>query len=528
MEMLYKILPYAWTLAAIALAMKSQVPSKTLLVIGFLALGLNGFGWTYHRSLPEVEVYDEYLDQYVYKPESVWPDVAPWVFFGGVGCIIAGTFRIGASSGRPLASAVEAINQYFATDELVSRHSSLSPANDDVENVRLACKEYFQTIANRAPERTIIVDPGKYSRRIVVERLDSYGHFDTTQCGQLRAAEVIIAGPGDNLPWMTVTVNYQAEHQQIMTQSISNREVAKYRSLPHHPVMVHLDRFVSSGSLRQPLLRRLRQSFLPLAKLLLLPVHAMLLAIGVPFFMLRQFIAAFRGRVQTRFVASRPPERLPPETFNVPNGYWYVLLEGQAERLDELRAAITTKLKGRASTDTVMFDQEVTRWGGFNLKESRVQTVIEFRRCRVIVGLYRYGSDLYVRWESHINGITWSMMRFSHSTCAGFRFGKGMFSWADPLFTQCPSVFEYAPQYSPITEFDWADVDSVEALVHDEMTSAVRSFRERHKIDKEIDYELKKGHSSSDRGGASETPSASGGGSVNRVKAWAKGFRRKA
>lgn len=526
-ESLAEYLPYVWILTAIVLALKAQITRKTLLVVGFLAIGINGLGWQYYRSLPEEEYYDEYLDEYSYERESDWPDVSPWILFGGIGCILVGVFRVGGGGGRALASAIEAVNQYFQTDELVARHSTMTPANDDVESLRQSCHEFFKTIASRAPDRTIIVDPGKYSRRILIERLDQFGHFDTTQCGQLRSAEVIIAGPGDALPWMTVTVNYQAEHQQIMTQTISNRDVAKYRSLLQHPVIIHLDRFITTGKIRKPILRQIGLMVVSALRSLLIPIHLVILAVGLPVLILRGIVALFRGRVQTRFVASKQPERLPPETFNVPNGYWYVLLEGQAEKLDELRKEITSKLKKRASQDTIMFDQDVTRWGGFNLKESRTQTVIEFRRCRVIVGLYRYGSDLYVRWESHINGITWSLMRFPYSTCAGFRFGKGEFAWADPLFTQCPSIFDFAPQFTPVTEFDWADVDSIEALVHDETTTAVRAFRERHKIDKEIDYELKKGLTNPERGPAAETPPAKGGGALNRVKSWARGFQRK-
>jgi hypothetical protein len=285
------------------------------------------------------------------------------------------------------------------------------------------------------------------------------------------------------------------------------------------PEFRRIKRFLQTGIARKTFSEQLEELGRGLLLIGMLPINAVVLFVGLIVTSIRSLIN--RNRVTTRFVATRKPTILPPEHRGAPNGYWYVLLEGQANKRGELAEAVSAELANRTEFGAKTYEKEVIQWGGHTLKEVRQQIVVEFRRGVVHIGIYRYGEDLYVRWDSHFNSRTWSFQKFAYYNCIGYRFERSPFSWSRPLFEEVPSIYEFAPSISRTTDYDWADLDALEGLVHDIVMREVKSFKERYHIEKEIDFELKKGLGEAGVG-VREEPKTK-----HSPIGWAKGFVRR-
>ena len=127
-----------------------------------------------------------------------------------------------------------------------------------------------------------------------------------------------------------------------------------------------------------------------------------------------------------------------------------------------------------------------------------------------------------MRWDSHINRQTWALHKFPYVLGVGYRFKKSLFSWAVPLFTETPDVFEFAPSVSRPTDYDWADVDALQDLAHDILTTIVRRLKDRYNIKKEIDFAMKEGQ----RGQVTNPEESASTQAERRPGSWFKRFSR--
>ena len=487
---------------------RSSLRRRKLIATGFFMYALNSIIWRYF-ALNDFEGVEG------------WRSFAPWLYFMALVFVFIGVFgSVRKSKGKKAPMIAPAMNRYFSTDELVSRAGELSAVNDDLERFKTEWKGALQPLVDESPDYTSLVDLGKYGRRLVLERYCEMGEFESFGCGQLRSVELVVSGPGDFLPWLTVRITYYVDQVEVRSSIVNNEMAIRFReNLSGLREFGRIKSFLSHGNYRRTISEKFEDLLYVMMIFAMLPVQAVVLFFGIPVRMIRNLLN--RRKVATRFVTARKPEVLPPEQRGAPNGYWYVLLEDQAEKREELMTAVSAGLADRGDFGAKTYTKEVVQWGGYTLKEVREQLVVEFRRGAVHIGIYCYGKDLYVRWDSHFNHQIWELKKFTFHDAVGYRFRKDLFSWSRPLFEEVPSIYEYAPSFSRTTDYDWADIDALEGLVHEVVTREVKGFRERYQIEKEIDFELKKGAGEAqpdrrDKPKAKRTPLS-----------WAKGFVRR-
>jgi hypothetical protein len=417
-----------------------------------------------------------------------------WVFVTGGVCLLLGltNLRAGGAPGlRPKGEGM--FPRYYNTDELISRSASTPTANEDLEAVKNRWHDALGRFVREAPDETALAGTEKYARTLLLERCTPMGTFAGSPCGQLRSVLVRFAGPGDDLPWMSVTVTYAVDQATVGTFTYDNDEVYAARENPDRLFEFwRIERFLRTGEVYVRFVEGLGGVLLALARgLVLVPAAVPVVFAALAYAPVRALVRW--GSRGTRFVPTRRPETLPPEWTGVPAGYWNALLPELAGQQKEVLAEVRTALEARAEAGLRTYEKDVVQWGGYTLKEVRRQTVLEYRRAKVYVSVYAYGKDLYVRWDSHINRETWALHKFAHRLAVGYRFDKSWLSWAVPLFTEVPDVFEFAPTSSPTTDYDWADVDALQDLAHEILTDTVRRLKERYHITKEIDFAMKEG-----------------------------------
>jgi len=481
--------PFVDLFIGLVLLKKPALIHQRALAFAFLCWGASGFGWRF-------------------LVESHAMGVEPWATFGNLLGLMGGMLalvgavrlqagsssageRAGSVFGKGVSMVTSIINRYFSTDELLSRFARVPTVHEDIEQFKLRWHEALRSIVQREPERTALISAQKYGRSLLLERYCSMGTFGDLSCGQLRSVEITIAGPGDPAAWMTVTVRCSVDQVTVGTVDIRNDHALAARDLTSLSEYMRIVRFLDSGKFKKSFADQLTRLGKGLLTLLLVPVHLAIFAMGLMVGVARGIVN--RGRIHTRFVAAQRPSVLPFEETGAPVGYWYVLIEDQADKAAELLAAVRNRLGQRSESGTKVYEQEIVQWGGYSLKEIRQQTVAELRRCKIYLAVYRYGKDLYVRWDSHLNRRTWNLQKFPYLSSVGYKFKRSRFSWAIPMFEDVPSTYEFAPAVSATTDYDWADLDALEGLVHGIMTLEVKRLKERYEIEKEIDYEIKKG-----------------------------------
>jgi hypothetical protein len=383
------------------------------------------------------------------------------------------------------------MNRYFETHELISRAASVPTANEDLDAIKACWFQALRPLVAEAPEQTSLRGNDRYNRTLSLERYVEMPRFEEGACGQLRSVHVRFAGPGDPEPWMTAVVTCEIDERSVGTFAVRNSDVLRQRERPEELRQFRrIGAFLRTGRLsRLDDLGKLIEAFVRgLASVVLAPP---ILFAAILFAPVKAFLSAGHRRV--RFVPTRAPDVLPAEETGMPVGYWNSLLPDLAAERDQIAAEVRGRLDERARQGIKVYEKDVIQWGGYRLKEVRRQLVVELRRAKVYVGIYGYGRDLYVRWDSHINRRTWLLRRFPYAAGLGYRFRRQFLSWAVPLFTEVPDVYEYAPTDSKFTDYDWADVDAIQDLAHEILTDAVRGLKERHHIRKEIDFEMKQG-----------------------------------
>jgi len=409
-------------------------------------------------------------------------------------CFLMGVVAMKLSGGAVVGTEVRS-NPYLNTDELISRAGVQRTVNEDVEFIKNRWLQALATFTAENPEQALLMGSGKFGRTLWLERYTDMDKFEGMECGQLRTVKIDFAGPGDALPWLTATVEYAVDQVPTGRYTVANVKVLREGEDPSRLVEFRrIERFLRTGVVGvrfEEILEGIMETLRGVAKV----------AVAVPVFMAaaayRPIKSFLRGKKPvTRFVPTRCPDSLPFEQTGLPAGYWFTLLTDQAGRQDEVLEEVRGALKRRSEFGFTVVEGEVVQWGGYALKEVRRQTVLEFRRAKVNITIHRYGKDLYVRWDSHINHLRWMLFKFPYQVGLGYRFENTFLSWVKPLFVEAPAMFEFAPAGSWIKDFDWADVDALQELAHEILTGVVRRLKEKYNIEQEIDYQMREGERS--------------------------------
>jgi hypothetical protein len=122
---------------------------------------------------------------------------------------------------------------------------------------------------------------------------------------------------------------------------------------------------------------------------------------------------------------------------------------------------------------------ETVWYWGLDGKEERDQIVLSQGRAIVFVQVYRYGKDLYVGWDGHLNRGQWV-----EKTIA-----KGI----DRATGKLAAISCVVPGTQPLTEYDVIDLSCLMEWCHAQLTKLAKQLLEELKIDQEIDFTILRG-----------------------------------
>ena len=499
---------FVWFVLAGVLLIARPFRGRKRLAIGFALLGTNSLVWWGMIK---------FASEIAFENEATIGTVTTVTYLGAVLLIGLGILSL-ARGGLIQLSRVAVSDSYhsYATDELIARHAERTTVNDDLDKLIQSLHSYLKRFVDAAPQSTSLTDVEKYSRELYLERFAPMGRFNATRCGQLRQVKFHLAGPGDDRAWGTLTVTYVVDQAPVGESVVENTDLVKrpgdLRELREGE---RLTRFLETGVVRRSLEEKFEELITSAGRLLLIPIQVGLLAAGIVTIVSRKVVAGRRPRV--RLIPTSAPQRLPFEFRGLAVNFWFTVLEEQAKHCETLTSAIRQTLSDRL-LEARYYEKEIVQWGGFTLKEVRNQSILELRRAQVYVGIYSYGEDLYIRWDSHVNGLHWTLSKYPYSHAVGYVFPQSPFSWVTPLFRQVPDLFEYSPSVSRITDFDWADLDALQELVHGIVTKHVKKFMKQRNIEKEIEFAIYEGSRQEVSKGAEQSPVAKRPKRVRRIR----------
>jgi hypothetical protein len=160
---------------------------------------------------------------------------------------------------------------------------------------------------------------------------------------------------------------------------------------------------------------------------------------------------------------------------------WQTALEAIGPYGEELRADILQALRSDEQTrisgrDAIQADEERVWYDGIDGKEERNQIVARLGRAIAFIHVYPYGDNVYVGWDAHINGGTWSEQLVGQGVAPGD--GRRARAYGITSSWHTPN------------EYDIADGNFLIEWVHAVVTRNVKRVLKDHEIDQEIDFTI--------------------------------------
>lgn len=141
------------------------------------------------------------------------------------------------------------------------------------------------------------------------------------------------------------------------------------------------------------------------------------------------------------------------------------------ERFEQLLSA----RMGDAS-EPVSIRRENIWYSGATGKVERQQLSISLRRAVVFVRIYRYGSDLFVGWDAHVNQLSFKDVPVH----TGHRASDG----------RKVQLVGMQPESHPVNEYDITDANFLLEATHAHLTALLRTVMREHEIDQELDFSI--------------------------------------
>lgn len=157
---------------------------------------------------------------------------------------------------------------------------------------------------------------------------------------------------------------------------------------------------------------------------------------------------------------------------------WQTVIFGAGSRVADLRARFAEILKTKPIDNFAQATEKVWYWG-LDGKEEREQIVLTAGRGIVFCQLYRYGSDLYVGWDGHVNYGQWAE--------------KVIATGIDRKLGLPASISAVEPGTQAISEYDIIDLNCLMEWTHAQLTTLIKQLMQESKIDQEIDFKILRG-----------------------------------
>jgi hypothetical protein len=130
----------------------------------------------------------------------------------------------------------------------------------------------------------------------------------------------------------------------------------------------------------------------------------------------------------------------------------------------------------KVTEDSFVIEPERIWYWGVDGTEEREQMVIRFRRGLAFIHVYKYGNDLYVGWDAHVNCGTW----VEQVSGQGYEKRNG----------QLCAIHTITAGWHVPNEYDITDTNCLLERVHAAVAKVVKQKLADHKIDQEIDFEI--------------------------------------
>ncbi len=182
---------------------------------------------------------------------------------------------------------------------------------------------------------------------------------------------------------------------------------------------------------------------------------------------------------------------VPPPNYRVVNGSpsrpprsllaldsWQAVVRDLGAQRDDVAGRLEARLKAHLTTtdDPVTVRWEDIWYQGAGGKVERQQLSIGMRRALVFVRIYRYGSDLFVGWDAHVNRLAWT----ERAVRSGHRASDG-------LKVQLVAVDTHE---QPLNEYDVTDANFLLEATHSHLTALVKDVLRERQIDQELDFSI--------------------------------------
>lgn len=154
---------------------------------------------------------------------------------------------------------------------------------------------------------------------------------------------------------------------------------------------------------------------------------------------------------------------------------WQALVNDLGAEEQAVKAAIRQELSQINDPGYSLNDERIWYWG-VDGKEEREQLVARFRRGIAFVQVFRYGQDLFVGWDAHVNCGCWE----EYVAGGGFDYRTG----------ELCVIHTTAAGWHVPNEYDINDTNCLLERVHAAMTKVVKQKLAELRIDQEIDFKI--------------------------------------
>jgi hypothetical protein len=187
---------------------------------------------------------------------------------------------------------------------------------------------------------------------------------------------------------------------------------------------------------------------------------------------------------------------------------WQSVVFGAGAACDDVRSRLVARLHAPFSDQMSWRSERIWYWGLDGVIE-REQVVVTLGRAIVFVHIHRYGDDLYVAWDGHMNRGTWVE--------------QDLYQGIDRSSRKLAVVRCVTQGQQPLTEYDLSDANSLDEFVHAQLVQVVKQVMAEKKIDQELDFKVIRGERKAFTGTEGEATTS---GSARGVKEQAKKFFR--
>ena len=157
---------------------------------------------------------------------------------------------------------------------------------------------------------------------------------------------------------------------------------------------------------------------------------------------------------------------------------WQTVLFGIGDHVDDFRLRFFELLKG-FPTDKFQYHLEKVWYWGLDGKEEREQIVLTHGRGILFAQIYRYGRDLYVGWDGHLNSGQWVEQTLN----------KGI-----DRNTKLPTAITYVQAGTQnVNEYDVIDLSCLMEWTHAQLVKLCKQFIQELRIDQEVDFKILRG-----------------------------------